>query len=287
MLERWHDDCVNACCMKLRLNWILVLFSFSLGASMSCGSSALHKGGPIAADGSAGAGGANTSATGGSTVVPSAGGIPATGGAPANGGAGGNVVPDRGGAPAAGGQPGGGGAVGNVVPDRGGAPAAGGQPWGGASGPVFSTGSGGAHVDCSSIGCNVAPRCGESCLALCGCCPCTAGEVNGDFVCTKNNCYEPLRDGGATCAADAQFACAYGYISGSRGVCGQERVDAVCINGDWACPTGRIPASACTDSMCEGNNPSGPCTAGQGYSCTSPSGYDVSCICEGTWLCYL
>jgi hypothetical protein len=235
---QWHANCGNPFSMSLKTNSLLVLVFCSLHvfASTGCSSTTNEA---TNSDGAIGAGGAGKTA--GSTLTqPSTGGIAVAGGTPAGGAGGGNATAGTGGAPSAGGQPG-----------------------GGASGPVFSTGSGGSNVDCSAIGCNVAPRCGESCLALCGCCPCTAGQTNGDFICTKNNCYEPLVDGGADCVADARIDCREGHMDGSRGVCSQTTVDAVCINGDWTCPKSAIPSSACLDQKCPDTLPSGACENGQ------------------------
>ena len=91
------------------------------------------------------------------------------------------------------------------------------------------------------------------------------------------------------CAADAPVTCREGYMNGSRGVCSQNTVDAVCNNGDWSCPVSAIPASACTVEKCPSTLPSGPCQDGQSFSC---SGYvysyvDVSCTCSGTWSCLM
>lgn len=295
----WRDDCKCASTMNLKFNSILVLVLVSVPvvASTSCSSA---NEGSIGAGGSTGAGEAGT--TGGSAPAqPATGGIAVksstpSGGAPSDGAPSGGAPSGgapSGGAPSggtpSGGAPSGGAGGSNAVARTGGTPSAGGQPGGGASGPVFSTSSGGSKVDCSAIGCNVAPRCGESCEALCGCCPCTAGQINGDFVCTKSNCYEPLVDGGTGCAADARISCMEGYMTGSSGVCSQDPVDAVCINGNWSCPVSAIPASACTGQKCPSTLPSGACKSGQSFSCTGwvYSYVSVSCLCSGTWICFM
>jgi hypothetical protein len=93
------------------------------------------------------------------------------------------------------------------------------------------------------------------------------------------------------CLADAQLACASGYMNNDAGVCGEDRdadlPSAICAAGTWSCPSGYLPRSACTARQCGDTLPSGPCAEGDSFSCT---GYvypfvSVYCFCEGVWQC--
>jgi hypothetical protein len=63
--------------------------------------------------------------------------------------------------------------------------------------------------NCSTRGCGAPPMCSTGCQEVCGCCPCAAGERNGNLICTSRGCYEPaavtdggmdVGDGGSVCS---------------------------------------------------------------------------------------
>jgi len=136
---------------------------------------------------------------GGDTGGASAGGSPNAGGAQQAGGraTGGRSGP--GGAVAAGGIIGAGGLIypggypgmGGFIPGGGGY--LGGYPGaGGLVPPGGRAGTGG--IDCSNVGCGIAPVCGQPCGAPCGCCGCPDGQhqdIGGvDHIC-NNGCWSP------------------------------------------------------------------------------------------------
>jgi hypothetical protein len=68
----------------------------------------------------------------------------------------------------------------------------------GAGGSAGAGGTGGGSgskndgsIDCSTIGCAPPPMCSSGCTAVCGCCACGEGMVEGDLICA-GGCWKPL-----------------------------------------------------------------------------------------------
>lgn len=82
---------------------------------------------------------------------------------------------------------------------------------GGSSGGASSGGGGSGGIDCSNVGCAMAPMCDEGCTAACGCCGCAEGSEEpapGGMKRCTGGCYVfvPTKAcgglAGAACAAD-------------------------------------------------------------------------------------
>ncbi len=70
---------------------------------------------------------------------------------------------------------------------------------------------------CANVGCAAPPLCSVGCTATCGCCSCSAGQRNGDLVCTDQGCFASLTvtDGGSDGgAADAGNVCSLPFDPG-------------------------------------------------------------------------
>jgi hypothetical protein len=154
---------------------------------------------------------------GGSNGGSSMGGSPNAGGGQQTGGR----LSGRGGSVGAGGAVAAGGLVGaggGIVPPPGGFPGTGG-------------------LDCSNVGCGMAPVCGEPCGAPCGCCGCPDGahqDIGGvDHIC-NGGCWAP--GGGSTDAGSP--TCSYNgqsYDEGDRFRAGDGCNTCSCSAGNVAC----------------------------------------------------
>jgi len=95
---------------------------------------------------------------------------------------------------------------------------------GGSGGGLGVGGTGGTHsttsaIDCSAVGCAAPPLCSTGCTEPCGCCPCSAGDMQGSLVCV-GGCFAAVGGAAGLGGSGAGGNSAAGGASAAGGICG-------------------------------------------------------------------